>query len=71
MSSPADILDDLAEDDEFQYKVELNGKKSVKILEFDGASNAIEEFRKRVKSLQDSNKNLHQDRSGRQSTTSH
>lgn len=71
MSSPTDILDDLAEDDEFQYEVELNGKKSVKILEFDGASDAIEEFRKRVKSLQESNKNLHQDRSGQQSTTSH
>lgn len=70
MSSPTDILDDLAEDDEFQYEVELNGKKSVKILEFDGASDAIEEFRKRVKSLQESNKNLHQGRSGQQSTTS-
>ena len=71
MSSPKDILDDLAEDEEFQYEVELNGKKGVKILEFNGASNAIEEFRKRVKSLQESNKNLHQDRSGQQSTTSH
>ncbi|MCY3627051.1 MAG: hypothetical protein OXG88_05370 [Gammaproteobacteria bacterium] len=55
---PKDILNDLAEDEEVKFEFEAYDQKHVNTVEFDGAEEAVKEFRKRVKSLQEtSNEN--------------
>ncbi|MXX95756.1 MAG: hypothetical protein F4039_04635 [Gammaproteobacteria bacterium] len=49
---PKDILSDFAEDDELIFEYKINAHQHVKTLKFDGAKNAVKEFRKRFKSLQ-------------------
>ncbi len=51
---PKDILDVLVEDEELIFEYEINGHQHVKTVKFDGAKNAVKEFRKRFKSLQES-----------------
>jgi len=50
---PKDILSDFAEDDELIFEYEINAHQHVKTVKFDGAKNAVREFRKRFKSLQE------------------
>ncbi|MYF52547.1 MAG: hypothetical protein F4166_01770 [Gammaproteobacteria bacterium] len=50
-----DILNDLAEDKELKFAYKANDEKYVDTVDFDGAKEAVTEFRKLVKSLQNSN----------------
>ncbi|MCY3627050.1 MAG: hypothetical protein OXG88_05365 [Gammaproteobacteria bacterium] len=51
-----DFFDDLADDEKLKLEFEGNDQKIyIYNLEFDGAKNAVKEFRKRVKSLQEPN----------------
>ena len=49
---PNDILNDLAENGELKFEFETNAHTHEKTVEFDGANDAVKEFRKRIKSLQ-------------------
>ncbi len=48
---PNDILNDLAENGELKFEFETNDHTHEKTVEFDGANDAVKEFRKRIKSL--------------------
>jgi len=50
-----DILNDLAEDKELKFAYKANDEKYVDTVNFDGTKEAVTEFRKLVKSLQNSN----------------
>jgi len=52
---PSDILNDLGEDEALKFESEYNDKKLAQTFEFDGAKNAVKEFRKRIISLQEPN----------------